>query len=381
MQKILVIDDEAMFREATACALQRKGFETVEAADGIEGAETARRLLPDLIICDVNMDRMDGYTLLEALRQEPATAAIPFILMTGMGDVDSMRRGMNLGADDYLAKPFTAPQLFSAVEARLKKSQFLRQNAEKKLSDLRANLSLALPHEMITPLNGIFGLAQILSSEAESLTPAEVADFGTSILQSAERLHRTVQNFLLFGQLEMQASDPQTMSVLREKQTAMVRQLVETRARHFAETATRAADLQLESGSVNGIEHSSENNSLPLTDPKSVNVAQDLFTKLVDELIDNAFKFSSAGTAVRVVSSFGSGEYTLSIADRGQGMDAAQVAGIGAYSQFNRKSNEQQGAGLGLAIARRIVELHGGQFGIQSEPGATVTVKLPATPV
>lgn len=362
MQKILVIDDEAMFREATACALQRKGFETVEAADGIEGAETARRLLPDLIICDVNMDRMDGYSLLEALRQEPATAAIPFILMTGMGDADSMRRGMNLGADDYLAKPFTAPQLFSAVEARLKKSQFLRQNAEKKLSDLRANLSLALPHEMITPLNGIFGLAQILISEAESLTAAEIADFGATILSSAERLHRTVQNFLLYGQLEMQASDPQYLAALREKETPQLRQLVETRARHLAKAATRAADLQLE-----------------LADG-SVRVVDDLFTKLVAELIDNAFKFSVAGTAVRVESSLSDGEYTLSVADRGHGMDAGQVAGIGAYSQFNRKSNEQQGAGLGLAIARRIVELHGGQFGIQSEPGAgtTVTVKLPA---
>ena len=117
-----------------------------------------------------------------------------------------------------------------------------------------------------------------------------------------------------------------------------------------------------------------------MTDPVSVKVAQDLFTKLVDELIDNAFKFSTAGTVVRVESSFSNGELTLSIADRGQGMDASQVAGIGAYSQFNRKSNEQQGAGLGLAIARRIVELHGGQFGIQSEPGVgtTVTVRLPA---
>jgi signal transduction histidine kinase len=360
MQKILVIDDEAMFREATACALQRRGFETIEAGDGVEGAEVARRLLPDLIICDVNMDRMDGYSLLEALRQEPATAAIPFILMTGMGDADSMRRGMNLGADDYLAKPFTAPQLFSAVEARLKKSHFLRQNAEKKLSDLRANLSLALPHEMITPLNGIFGLAQILSSEAESLSPAEVADFGTSILQSAERLHRTVQNFLLFGQLEMQASDAQAAAALREKETALVRQLVETRARHFAETATRAADLQLE-----------------LADG-SVKVGQDLFTKLVDELVDNAFKFSEAGTAVRVEGSLSNGEYALSVADRGEGMAPEQVADIGAYSQFNRKANEQQGAGLGLAIAKRIVELHGGQFEIQSAPGAgtTITVKL-----
>lgn len=363
MQKILIIDDEAMFREATVCALQRKGFETVEAADGMEGAETARRLLPDLIICDVNMDRMDGYTLLETLRQEPATAAIPFILMTGMGDVESMRRGMNLGADDYLAKPFTAPQLFSAVEARLKKNQFLRQNAEKKLADLRANLSLALPHEMITPLNGIFGLAQILSTDAESLSPAEVAEFGTNILESAERLHRTVQNFLLYGQLEMMASDPQHATALRGKETGKLRELVETRARHFAQSATRAGDLQLEL--VDG----------------SVKAAQDLFTKLVDELIDNAFKFSVAGTTVRVTTSPGNGEFVLCVADRGKGMTAEQIAGIGAYSQFNRKSNEQQGAGLGLAIARRIAELHGGRLDIESDPGTgtTVTVKLPGS--
>jgi len=362
MQKILVIDDEAMFREATACALQRRGFETVEAGDGAEGADMARRILPDLIICDVNMQQVDGYALLEKLRQEPATAAIPFILMTGMGDADSMRRGMNLGADDYLAKPFTAPQLFSAVEARLKKSQLVRQNAEKKLSDLRSNLSLALPHEMVTPLNGIFGLAQILSSDAESLSPAEVAEFGTTILESAERLHRTVQNFLLFGQLEMQASDPQLIAALRQKQVASLQQLVESRARHHAESAARPADLQL-----------------ALADG-AVAVAEDLFTKLLDELLDNAFKFSEAGTAVRVDGSSGTGEFTLLITDHGKGMSAEQIAAIGAYAQFNRESNEQQGSGLGLAIARRIVELHGGQFTIKSQPdaGTTVTVKLPA---
>ena len=362
MQKILVIDDEALFRETTAMALQRKGFETLEAGNGVEGADLARRLLPDLIISDVNMEQMDGFTLLDTLRQEPATAAIPFILMTGMGDADSMRRGMNLGADDYLPKPFTAPQLFSAVEARLKKSHLLRQNAEKKLSELRTNLSLALPHEMITPLNGIFGLAQILSADAESLSPAEVAEFGTSILQSAERLHRTVQNFLLFGQLQIQASDPECLVELRQRSTEHLQKIITTRSQHFAEEATRTADLQLE-----------------LSDGIAA-ISQELFTKLVDELVDNAFKFSVAGTAVRVTGAPGKGEYILTVSDRGQGMTAGQISDIGAYSQFNRKTNEQQGSGLGLAIVRHIAELHGGQFDIHSEPGVgtTVTVKLPS---
>jgi signal transduction histidine kinase len=361
MHKILVIDDEEIFRQATVCALQRKGFETHEAGDGAEGAEQARQLVPDLIICDVNMDKMDGYALLETLRGEPVTAAIPFILMTGLGDVSSMRRGMNLGADDYLAKPFTAPQLYCAVEARLRKSRVLRQNAEKKLADLRANLSLALPHEMFTPLNGIFGLAQILISDSGSLTPADVTEFGTNILQSAERLHRTVQNFLLYGQLEMLASDPESRATLRQKETGQVQLLVETRARHLAAKATRVADLELQ-----------------LADG-SVNIGQDLLTKLVDELIDNAFKFSVAGTTVRVASSFQDGTFALSVSDRGRGMDAEQIAGIGAYSQFNRRAYEQQGSGLGLVIARHIAGLHGGQLTVESERdlGTTVTFKLP----
>ncbi|HYV31847.1 MAG TPA: response regulator [Candidatus Binatia bacterium] len=361
MPKFLVIDDDDSFRQAAVCALQKKGFETCEAGDGAAGAELARRLLPDLIICDINMSKMDGYTLLETLRHEPATAAIPVILMTGMGDAASMRRGMNLGADDYLAKPFSAPQMFSAVDARLKQHQALRQNAEKKLADLRANLSLALPHEMITPLNGIFASAQILSTSPESLTLPEIAEYGATILQSAERLHRTVQNFLLYGQLEMQASDPKTLAGLREKRTEQARQVIEARARRQAEKATRIADLQLDLAEG------------------SIAVGQDLFTKLVDELVDNAFKFSTAGTTVRVASSSSKDHYTLSVSDRGRGMDGDQIANIGAYAQFDRTTHEQQGSGLGLILARRITQLSGGEFSLQSQrdAGTTVTVKLP----
>lgn len=362
MQRILVIDDEPVLREATTLTLQRKGFDTIEAKDGVEGAEIAMRSLPDLILCDVNMDQMDGYALLEELRKQPATATIPFIFMTGMGDAESMRKGMNLGADDFLSKPFTAPQLYSTVDARLKKTKVIRENAEKKLAELRANLSLSLPHEMITPLNGIFGLAQVLAECADTLSTAEVAEFGTNILQSAERLHRTVQNFLLFGQLEMQGGDPEYLAAIRQTGTTNLNAIAEARARQIAEKASRLADLTCQ------------------TADGTVAMSQDFFTKLVDELTENAFKFSNAGTPVLVEGVPGRGEYLLSVTDRGHGMTAEQIAGIGAYSQFNRKTREQQGSGLGLAIVRRITELHGGQFEIKSEPGAgtTIILRLPS---
>src|ERR1700689_4456750 len=126
MKKILVIDDEEWLREMIQLALRQKGYDVVEARNGEVGIEMAQKVLPDLVLCDVNMDKVDGYLTLSSLRNLPATASIPFILMTGLADNAGMRHGMELGADDYLPKPFTTEALYAAVDARLKKSQTLR---------------------------------------------------------------------------------------------------------------------------------------------------------------------------------------------------------------------------------------------------------------
>ncbi|MGH7972986.1 MAG: response regulator, partial [Limisphaerales bacterium] len=94
MKKILVIDDEQWLREMVHMALQQKGYEVVEAENWAAGIEVARKVLPDLVLCDVNMDKMDGYLALASLRNDPATAPIPFILMTGLADNAGMRHGM-----------------------------------------------------------------------------------------------------------------------------------------------------------------------------------------------------------------------------------------------------------------------------------------------
>ena len=102
MKRILVIDDEEWLREMVHMALAQKGFDVIEAENGAVGIDKARKELPDLILCDVNMEKVDGYLTLSSLRNEPTTAAIPFILMTGRVDNAGMRHGMELGADDYL---------------------------------------------------------------------------------------------------------------------------------------------------------------------------------------------------------------------------------------------------------------------------------------
>jgi len=362
MKKILVIDDEEWLREMVRLALGQRGYEIIEAPNGMTGVETARKQLPDLILCDVNMEKMDGYATLSSLRNDDATSAIPFILMTGLADNAGMRHGMELGADDYLPKPFTLDGLYAAVEARLKKAQLVKAQAEGALEDLRFNIITMLPHELRTPLNGILSYGEILATEPASLSFEEIADMGQTIHQSARALERLIERFLVSAQLEMAMADPQKIAALRGKQTAAPGPLIESEAAKKADEFKRRTDLQIE-----------------LAAAVAVSMSADDLVRLAGELIHNAFKFSAPGTPVTVSLAATPEAVILSVQDRGRGLEPEQIARAGAFMQFDRKTQEQQGLGLGLTIARRLAQIHGGGLTIQSEQGrgTTVTVRLP----
>ena len=121
--QILVIEDEPQMRKNICTILQMEGFDVSNAPDGREGVKLAKAKKPDLILCDVMMPELDGHGVLEALREDRDTAAIPFIFLTAKGEKKDFRAGMNLGADDYLAKPVTTEELLSAISARLQRQK------------------------------------------------------------------------------------------------------------------------------------------------------------------------------------------------------------------------------------------------------------------
>lgn len=131
MKKILVVEDEAAIRLNLTLMLKGEGYEVDSAEDGRAGIEHAQRFGPDLIVSDVMMPELDGFGMLEALRADPRFADTPFIFLTALNDRGSMRRGMNLGADDFLNKPFTRDELIEAVNSRLKKYE----NATRSLAE------------------------------------------------------------------------------------------------------------------------------------------------------------------------------------------------------------------------------------------------------
>jgi signal transduction histidine kinase len=364
MKKVLVIDDEEAMRAVVRIALGSEGYEVVEAENGTVGLALARTNLPALILCDVHMDGIDGYTVVERLRQEPLTAAIPVILMTGvMRDYSSVRRAMGAGADDYLLKPFSVDELLAAVRMRFVKQQTMVQRAESKLTELRASIALSLPHELRTPLVAILGFADLLRMYYETMDRKDIGAMAEDIHKSATRLHSLIENFLIFAQIELMGADESRCKALRQASTPDLQTFVKLISRRKAGEYQRPNDAVFHLAEVSGA------------------ISAEYFEKIISGLLDNAFKFSESGTPVDISCSFEDGWLVFKIADRGRGMTQEQISNVGGYVQFERKMYEQQGSGLGLIIAKRLLEIHGGTLAIQSQPGegTSVTARLPGS--
>lgn len=367
MKTILIIEDTDFISENIATTLKFEGYTTVIAEDGVFGLEAVRKNKPDLILCDVSMPRMDGFGVLKELRNMKEAGTTPFIFLTAKAEKADMRKGMELGADDYLTKPFTTVELINAVTTQLAKKEQVEQHYEEKLDELRGNITYALPHEFRTALNGILGFSDIIITATSGEEPgddvdlSEINDMARSIKESGNRLHKVTENFLVYTQIQTIAASPEKILEIRTFSVENVGEIVRDTSNAFAQNFERRDDLHVH------------------IEPGDVQMSSENFVKIICELLDNAFKFSKAGTPVNVVTRIEAGQYVVIISDVGRGMTVEQINNIGAYNQFARDLHEQQGAGLGLTVAKSLTEIHDGRFTIQSEVnrGTTVTLELP----
>ncbi len=361
MPKILVIEDEKALLEEILTLLRFEDFEVIGATDGITGVKLAQQYYPDLVISDIMMPGLDGYGVLLELQDDPLTRRLPFIFLTAKSEREHLRYGMELGADDYITKPFSQEELLSAITARLGQRTVVENAYERKLDNLRQSVSLALPHELRTPLTSLVGFAELLMMDAAVLPRDQVAQMGEAILKAGLRLQRQIKNFLLYAQLEMIRLDPASVFETRNVHLKHAEAVIQDTVYALVNHNQRGADLRFSAANA------------------TLRISEFALAKIVEELVDNALKFSKPGQSFSVTGAIHGNIYTLTIRDNGRGMTPEQIREAGAYLQFERRLYEQQGSGMGLAIARQIADLYDGQLEISSILGewTQVEVRLP----
>lgn len=354
MPKILVIEDEDDIRSDVAKILGYEGFKVLTSNNGRNGILMARKHLPDLVICDIMMPEFNGYQVLTRIRSHPATAAIPFIFLTARAGRNDMRKGMRLGADDYLPKPFTVQELLEAITSRLKRKAVL----EKQLADLRLRLGLIMPGEIRNALTGVLGFSEFLTQPETLPGLDEIVQIGQVIHESGLTLQRLVENYMIYTELTLVESHPESTNPWLVREQFDLDRLLSECAWYKAREARRSSDLHLKAPRA-GISFSTKS-----------------FQKIVIELLDNAFKFSEAGTDVQVVSVVKDDHLLVKVSDQGPGMNERQIAAAMALDDVEVSWFQEQGTGLGLRIAALLAELHGGKLTIHSEAGKGTTVSV-----
>jgi len=361
MKKILIIEDEDFIRETIQDILDAEGYDTKTAENGQVGVDTAKAFLPDLIISDIMMPILDGHGVIRELKQHEATSQIPFIFLTAKSELRDLREGMELGADDYLNKPFTADELINAISVRIDKAEKTIQVAEAKLDELRSNIIYALPHEMKTALGGIATTVEVLIDMDDAFSVEERYEMYGMIKDSALRLDALIKKNLLYANLEIISSDKLKAAELKKHTTTEIKSSLTEIITDKSARYRRAEDWNLNCG-----------------DDVKIKISKDNLLNILDEVIDNAFRHSKSGNKVNIsVETNEHGTHLdILVRDEGRGITEENLRKIGAFMQFDRNKYEQQGLGLGLIIAKKLTETHEGTFEIKSEEGKYTEVKL-----
>jgi two-component system, sensor histidine kinase and response regulator len=359
MKKILVIEDDANIQEDIQHFLNFEGFCRIMARNGREGLQLAKVELPDLILCDVSMPELNGFEVLTALRQDQKTATIPLIFMTGKADRTNLRLGMELGADDYLTKPFTPVELLRAVATQLQKRSTIAQQSQTKLDSLNNSITLVLPYEFQSPIETIISSSKTLIENNQKSGDMESLNRLKTIQSCGENLHRLTQNLLLYTQLEFILKSSEQRASFRGHQICEdAEATVAEVALQKAEQVDRLADLHLK------------------FQPTRVAIPEADLQKIAEEVIDNAFKFSKPGSSIKIVGTAKNGRYILQIINQGIGMTVEQIGQALTSPQFTNKIYGQPGLRFGLLIAKRLTDLYDGELMLQSTPGKQMIVQI-----
>lgn len=349
---------------AISSILESDGYVVKIAADGVEALQMMEESAPDLILADIMMPRMDGFAFYEEVRSVPKWVSIPFIFLTAKSEKEDVLRGKALGAEDYIVKPFNPQELSIAVGARLKRAQAIESATEAKFDELKHQIVTVLGHELRTPLTYISGYTELALDDVSDMPPNSVQDFLQGIKMGADRLVKLVEDLLLLVRLDTNQVGKDIRNYTVEHQN--LGEIVKNTIRRY-EQKSQEQGVSLDVYSE--------------PDLPTVRICEPHFMDALGRLVENGIKFSR-GEEMQVTVSVQALDDVVEIAvsDKGVGIPSDKVDLVfERFSQIDRERMEQPGTGIGLAIAKELIEVQGGEITVESTPGegSIFTIRLP----
>ncbi|MEY4668802.1 MAG: hypothetical protein RL518_1501 [Pseudomonadota bacterium] len=359
---VLVIDDDPLIVALLTGLLTSKNYSVIKAYSGQDALKVIQSQHVDLIICDIVMPSMSGYDLVTLIRQEREGARIPVIFMACSGPDEERRAKYEYGVAHCISKPVASQALLSAVREEIGRKALSEILTKGDFDAYRKRVARTLSHEFRTPLGVVNGGIELLMEHRNSLDSEKAASVLEAVRRGGLRLERLVRDFLILQQMDAGITD----EVFASHASAVpVTEIVE----HFVNFKVPA--------------HRDEGASFSVTvnaGARRVHVVESNILDCLDRLVSNAVKFSENTKEVELDVVVDGCEVRFSVKDRGCGIDLAKVdAAFDLFSQIDRDSKEQQGGGIGLAIARRYATCHRGRLEFRSREGggSSVTLVLP----
>jgi two-component system, sensor histidine kinase and response regulator len=356
---VLIVDDNPLIVNVLKSLLASENYEVYSSTNGQEASDALAQKNIDVIICDVMMPKMDGYQFHKHVREKAEFSHIPFIFLTALDDKTEVNKGKETGVDDYIAKPFDPRALLASVKGKMQRSQELKNLGEERFDVYRKRVIHTLSHEFRTPLVAINTGAELLMQQQNRLEEGKITRLLEAIHRGGMRLERLVNDFMLLQQIEAGIAHR-----LFENRSAK-RELFEV-VEDFV--AANQEMIKKEGFTLNVIDQS-RSAEVKIYEPQ----VHDILTRL----ISNSIKFHGAERSIEIHVYRVELEAVVEIRDRGIGINPDRVKeAIDVFGQIDRDKVEQQGGGLGLAIASRYASIHGGRIEFESRAGGGSIVSL-----
>jgi signal transduction histidine kinase len=363
---LLVVDDNEDNRYTLTLQLSLQGYSNLTiATNGHEALDFLRSRPFDLVLLDIMMPDLNGYEVLEHMKASPELRDVPVIMISALSEIDSVVRCIELGAEDYLPKPFNATLLRARVGATLEKKRLHDETKDKsrqlaEASQHKSQFLANMSHELRTPLNAILGYTELILDSVYGEMPEKARGVLDRVQRNGRHLLGLINDVLDLskieaGQLTLSLSDYSLKNVI---------QTVFSAVEPLANQKQIALKIEV----------------APQLPPGRGD--EQRLTQVLLNLVGNAIKFTDRGE-VSIKGSSANGSFTVAVRDTGPGISAVDQAKL--FQEFQQADNsitrKKGGTGLGLAISKRIIEMHGGRIWVESSPGngSTFAFTLPVT--